>query len=72
MEGMKQDPACTWSLWGLTAASSPARGEEQGETWSFWNLSLWSPQLEPEPLRMQWQSCQLVFFTLFLKEEEEG
>lgn len=38
---MKQDPACTWSLCSLTAASSSL--QESKEPWSFWGLSLWGP-----------------------------
>lgn len=26
---------------------------------------------EPEPLRMVWQSCQLIFFTLFLRRRKD-
>lgn len=73
---MEQDPACTRSLRSLTAASSPARGEEQGAAGEARSLELLGfvplgssagvPR-EPEPLRMVWQSCQLIFFTIFLK-----
>lgn len=47
---MKQDPACTWSLWSLTAASFQPEGKSKGlqerqEPCSFWGLSLWGPQL---------------------------
>lgn len=74
---MKQDPACTWSLWSLTAASSPAPGEEQGEARDLELLgfvplrsSAGAPR-QPEPLRMVWQSCQLIFFHALLERRRK-